>query len=387
MLCISIFCFSLKEGFSHSRYLIILFIYLLIHLVISVSYGYNTNKAILLDAMMYAKSFICAIACGSGYFRLDSNDNATLNKIIRVILFILFADSLITFVMGTREAASRPFFWFTTNCTLAGTTTLMLLFYMFTRNKGEQNNRMLKEYFLYAVLLMTAFITMQGKYLGFVFGFIFLKFFCDSILPSLQSNQSSIRIYYKAISIIVCTLASLCAIYLSLDDLKAYYLTDNENIARLMMVRSLPKVLDGGYFFTGRGFGAFCSPITSIYYPFAFMEEIGLSEVYGLSSYFSNLMADGYLWSFAGCFGLAGIILLLLFLKYMFSPFFKLFKLKVLPVEMGFSCLVCFAWIVIFSFGSGLMFGYGCFVMILWGMLRWKAVLLLRKETGNYLIY
>lgn len=383
LLCLAVLFFSLRKGFLHSRYLIILLVYTLFHLIISINFGYNINKAILLDALMYAKPFVCAIACGSGFFTLKSGENAILNKVIYVILFILFADCLLAFFTGARDSASSPPFLFVTNYNLAGTTTLMLLFYMFTRKENECGKITLKECFLFVVLLMTVPITMQGKYFGFTFCFIFLKIFCKKMIPFLQSNQFSIRFFYKAFSIIVITLGFLGVMSLALDDLKTYYLTDNEKMARAMMVRSLPKVLEGEYLITGRGFGAFCGPITRIYYPKAFMDEIGLSHVYGLSTSYSNFMADGYLWSFAGCFGLIGIILLLLFLRYMFAPFFELWKLRILPARMAFLCLVCFVWIVIFSFGSGLMFGYGCFVMMLWGMLRWRAVQLLGKETAT----
>lgn len=378
-LCIFVLCCALKRGFWRSRKLIVLIIYVLFHLTISVIYGYNGNKAILLDALMYAKPFVCAIACGSGYFVLRSKDNNALNVIILFLLSVFFLDSVAAWMLGARTVASRPPFWFTTNCTLAGTTSLMMLFYMFTSRDVERAIQ--KKYYIYAVLIMTVLITMQGKYFGFVFSFFLLRFFCEKILPSLQSNQSATRISHKIISLLMLVIGICGVVFLALDDLNAYYLTDNQDVARVMMVRSLPKVLDGVYFFTGRGFGAFCSPITSVYYPASFMKEIGLSNVYGLSQSYSNLMSDGYLWSFAGCFGFVGIVLYVAFMIYMFNPFAKLWKNRILPVKLGFACLVCFAWVIIFSFGSGLMFGYGCFVMLLWGMLRWKAVQILKKET------
>lgn len=381
LLCVFVLCCALKRGFWRSRKLGVLIIYVLLHLTISVLYGYNGNKAIILDALMYAKPFVCALACGSGYFVLKSKDNNALNAIIFCLLFVLLADSVAAWVLGARDVSARPPFWFTTNCTLAGTTSLMMLFYMFTSKNME--NAIQKRYYMYAILIMTVLITMQGKYLGFAFSFFMLRFFCEKILPSLQSNQSTTRISHKIISLVMLVLGICCIVYLALDDLNAYYLTDNQDVARVMMVRSLPKVLDGIYFFTGRGFGAFCSPITSVYYPANFMKEIGLSNVYGLSQSYSNLMSDGYLWSFAGCFGFIGICLYTLFMIYMFHPFVKLWKNRILPAKLGFSCLVCFSWVVIFSFGSGLMFGYGCFVMLLWGMLRWKAVQLLEKETAT----
>lgn len=384
MLCLFILFSSIKRGFLRSKTSIIFTTYVFFHILISIIYGYNGLKPILLDALMYAKPFVCAIACGSGYFVLRSKDNAILNKLIYLLLIVFFIDSVAALFVGARDVASRPPFWFTTNCTLAGTTTLMLLFYIFTENGQNKNKLILREAFLYGTLILTAMITMQGKYSGFVFCVFLLKIFCEKILPSIQSTSFRKRSISRFFSVFLFIISFLGALYLSLDDLHAYYLTDNENVARAMMARSLPKVLDGPFFFTGRGFGAFCSPVTSAYYPPSFMDDIGLSNVYGLSRAYSNLMSDGYLWSFAGCFGFFGIFLFFLFLAYMFKPFFKLLRLNALPPKLGFACLVCFTWIAIFAFGSGLMFGYGVFVMLLWGILRWKAVLTLQQEQHNY---
>lgn len=382
ILCLFILFVSLKRGLGRSWYVKLLFVYVLLHVVVSVTYGFNGLKPILLDALMYAKPFVCAIACGSGYFVLKSKDNNALNAMIYCLLFVLFADSVSAWVFGAREVSARPPFLFTTNFNLAGAMTLMSLFFLFTKKENECRKMTLKDCFIYFLLFMPVLITMQGKYFGFVFCFFFFKFFSEKILPSLQSQKLNKRSFYKILSLIMFMVGGIGVFYLAFDDIKAYYLTDNENVARVMMVRSLPKVLEGIYFITGRGFGAFCSPVTRTYYPTAFMDDIGLSRVYGLSQSYSNFMSDGYFWSYAGCFGFIGIILYVAFMIYMFNPFVKLWKNRILPVKLGFACLVCFSWILIFSFGSGLMFGYGCFVTIIWGMLRWKAVQLLEKETA-----
>ena len=383
ILCLFILFFSLKKGFGRPWYVKLLFAYIFLHVIVSVTYGFNGLKPILLDALMYAKPFVCAIACGSGYFVLKTKDNNALNAIIFCLLFVLLADSVAAWVLGARDVSARPPFLFTTNFNLAGAMTLMSLFFLFTKKENEHGKLSLNNCFIYILLFMPVMITMQGKYFGFVFCFFFFKIFSKKILPSHQSQKFNKRSCYKILSLIMFVLGTVGMLYLAFDDLKAYYLTDNENVARVMMVRSLPKVLEGTYFFTGRGFGAFCSPITRTYYPAAFMDEIGLSRVYGLSRSYSNFMSDGYLWSYAGCFGFIGIILYVAFMIYMFLPFIKLLKNRILPIKLGFACLVCFAWIVIFSFGSGLMFGYGCFVTIMWGMLRWKAVQILKQETAT----
>ena len=381
MLCLFLLAFALRQGIWRSRYFVLFIAYILLHITISIVYDYNGIKPILLDALMYAKPFVCALACGSGYFVLNEKDNRVLKTIIYHLLYFLFADSFATWIFGIRDVAAKPLFWFTTNCTLAGTTTLMLLYYFFMQKKDELKIITLKKCFLYTILLLTALITMQGKYFGFVFVFFALMLFCKKMVSSIQLGNSQRRFFYKSLSLVMVVLMVMGVAYLALDDINAYYLTDNQNVARVMMVRSLPKVLDGVFFFTGRGFGAFCSPVTSLYYPAEFMNEIGLSQVYGLSESYSNLMSDGYLWSFAGCFGFIGIVLCIAFVFYMFRPLWTLWKIKKMPIKLFFSSLVCFSWIMIFSLGSGLMFGYGCFVMIIWGMLRWKAVQILKKET------
>ena len=380
MLCLFVLAIALRQGFWKSRCLIVLLAYVFSHIAISFVYGYNGVKPILLDALLYAKSFVCAFACGSGYFVLKKKDVNVLNVVIYCLLCFFFIDSIAAWLAGARDVAARPPFWFTTNCTLAGTTTLMLLFCFFMQNKDEQKTTTPKNCFLYAVLIMTVLITMQGKYFGFVFSFFGLMFFCKKMVPSMQFGNSRTRFFYKFSSLVLFVLGVMGMTLLALDDINAYYLTDSQDVARVMMVRSLPKVLDGAFFFTGRGFGAFCSPVTSTYYPARFMNEIGLSHVYGLSESYSKLMADGYVWSFAGCFGLIGILLYSAFMIYMFKPFVELWKNKILPVKLGLACLVCFSWTMIFSFGSGLMFGYGCFVMLLWGLVRYKALCLLRTQ-------
>lgn len=382
VLCVFVLVCALQQGFWKSPYLIILTTYVFIHITISISYGYNGVKPILLDALMYTKPFACALACGSGYFVLKKKDVNVLNAVVYCLLCFLFAVSVWSWFAGARDAAARPLFLYTANISLAATITLMFLFYFFLQQNCELKGMTLKKIFLYITLFTTIIITMQGKYFGFVFSFFVLTFFCGKMLTKLQSGNLKIRSLYKFISVIGVIFGVLGTLYVALDDIKTYYITDNENMARAMMLRSLSQVLDGIYSFTGRGFGAFCSPITKIYYPVAFMDEIGLSNVYGLSQSFPNFMADGYLWSYAGCFGFIGICLYILFMMYMFNPFIKLWKIKILPAKLGFACLVCFSWTIIFSFGSGLMFGYGCFVMLLWGMLRWRAVQILQKEPA-----
>lgn len=387
VLCVFVLLCALQQGFWKSPYLIILTTYVFIHIAISIMYGYNGIKPILLDSMMYVKPYVCAFACGSGYFVLKKKDINGLNVVIYCLLCFFFIDSIAAWFVGARISSDRPPFWFTTNVSLAATTTLMLLFCFLMQMKDGQKITTLKNSFLYIVLLMPPLITNQGKYFGFVFSFFVLMFFSEKMLVSMQSGNLKIRSFYKMVSVIGVVLGILGVLHITRDDIKAYYITDNENIARAMMLRSLPQVLDGIYFFTGRGFGAFCSPVTRIYYPTTFMDEIGLSHIYGLSISYSNFMADGYLWSYAGCFGVMGIFLYIAFMIYMFDPFVKLLKNKILPPKLGFACLVCFSWIIIFSFGSGLTFGYGTFLMIIWGMLRWKAVLILEKENKkeNYL--
>lgn len=383
VLCIFVLLCALQQGFWKSPYLIILTTYVFIHIAISIMYGYNGIKPILLDALMYTKPFACALACGSGYFVLNEKDNRVLIAIVYCLLYFFFLDSIATWISGARDVAAKPMFWFTTNCTLAGTTTLMLLYYLSMQKKDELKIITSRNCFLYVILLLTALITMQGKYFGFVFIFFILVFVFKKIVPSMQSGSFRTRSFYKLSFLIMSVLGFMGVGLLALDDLNAYYLTDNQEVARVMMVRSLPRVLDGVFFFTGRGFGAFCSPITRIYYPVTFMDEMGLSNVYGLSHSFPNFMADGYLWSYAGCFGFIGICLFTLFMIYMFNPFIKLWKNKILPAKLGFACLVCFSWTIIFSFGSGLMFGYGSFIMLLWGGARYEAVCLLRTQHEN----
>ncbi len=383
VLCIFVLLCALQQGFWKSPYLIILTTYVFIHIAISIMYGYNGIKPILLDALMYAKPYVCAFACGSGYFVLKKKDINVLNAVVYCLLCFLFAVSVWSWFAGARDAAARPLFLYTANFSLAATITLMLLFYFFLQQNCVLKGITLKKCFLYIALFTTIVITMQGKYFGFVFIFFVLNFFCGKMLTKLQSGNLKIRSLYKVISVIGVILGVLGTLYVALDDIKTYYITDNENMARAMMLRSLPQVLDGIYFFTGRGFGAFCSPISKIYYPVAFMDEMGLSNVYGLSHSFPNFMADGYLWSYAGCFGFIGICLFTLFMIYMFNPFIKLWKNKILPAKLGFACLVCFSWTIIFSFGSGLMFGYGSFIMLLWGGARYEAVCLLRTQHEN----
>lgn len=377
VMCVLLLVWGIKRHVLKNKVFQIIVLYVFAHLLFSLIFPENTLRAMLLELLMYAKPFACAVVLGAGYVTFPKKDYAFIRKILLFLLVFLFFDELLSLLGGNADAAMPSFFVYRKNLFLAASITIVTLFFVLVSN--EWKNAFNRKVFFYSVpLLLTIPLTLQGKYNGFVLTYLIILFFSFGFFPKMQNGSLTNRRIYKCFFVFAFFLALVGALYVSFDDLNKYYFSNNDKEARNVLLYSLPSVLKGPFLITGRGFASFCSPITQNYYPPHFLDEIGISSIWGLSRDFPNFMADAYSWSFLGTFGLVGFVLFFLFLVYLMLPFVKLYKIKKLPARLFFVSVMCFLWICIFAFGSSLMYGYGPFVLIIWGIARYEALCLLK---------
>ena len=379
VMCVLLLVWGVKRHVLKNKVFQIVVLYSIAHLLFSLFFPENTPKAMLLELLMYAKPFACAVVLGAGYVTFLKKDYVFIRKILFLLLVILFFDELLSLVVDNADAAKPSFFIYRKNLFLAASITIVTLFFILVSN--EWKIAFNKKVFFYSIpLLLTIPLTLQGKYNGFVLTYLTMLLFSFWFFPKMQNGSLANRRIYKCFFIIAFFLALMGALYVSFDDLNKYYFSNNDKEARNVLLYALPSVLKGPFLITGRGFASFCSPITQIYYPPHFLDKIGISSIWGLSRDFPNFMADAYSWSFLGTFGLVGSFLFFLFLVYIMNPFVKLYKVNKLPARLFFVSVMCFLWICIFSFGSSLMYGYGPFVLIIWGIARYEALCLLKDQ-------
>lgn len=371
ILVLFILAYAIQKKALKNKIVIIVVLYFALETFYSLVLPYNHIKAIMLDMMLFIKPYIILIIISEGFFYFKEQEKKILLPILFITQLFLLSNALITVLSGNSGAHSPSFFIYARNFYLAAPLCFnaIMIFYL-------QNGRFNK----YTIVsLLSIFISMplelQGKYFGFSLFFIFLFFYIYYFLKYKKSTIRTNRIIYRIITFVFFLSIPLLLLIVALDDLKEFYFTDNDNVARMMMMKALPKMLDGFYAIAGRGFASYCTPITMIYYPKEILDNVGISHVYGLGRIDSNLMMDGYFWSLFGETGFIGLIMYTLLLLYITKPFYLMYKKNMLDNKLFFLFFVCLGWIFIFSFGSGLMFGYGIYITIVLGMIRREAYL------------
>lgn len=371
LLIIFIFAYAIKRKSLKNKFVIITILYFVLQTIYSLAMPYNHTKAIILDMMSFIKPYIILIIISEGFFYFEKQEKKILLRILFIIQLFLFSNALITVLSGNGGAHSPSFLIYARNLYLAGPLCFNAIMIIYL-----QNSR-LNKYTIISLLslLISMPLELQGKYFGYSLLIIFLFFYIYYFLRYKKSAIRTNRIIYRLITFVIFLSIPLLLFIVALDDLNAFYFTNNDNVARMMMMKALPKVLDGFYAIAGRGFASYCSPITMIYYPKELLDNIGFSHVYGLNRIDSKLMMDGYYWSFLGVTGFIGLIMYILLLLYVTKPFYLMYKKNIIDNKLFLVFFACLGWIFIFSFGSGLMFGYGVYFTIVLGMIRRDAYL------------
>src|SRR5574344_559369 len=375
---------GVRNGLLWNKPFIIAVFYFISELVYSCFLPYNTFNALAQDMMMFSKAYLCAIACGEGFFSFDKNGLRNISKYVSLLIPFFFLIAIVTLLMGRCGAHAKPFLLYHSNYELAHSVSLTVFLLLYCRmNRVSERIELKKNVFLYLLLLLIYPLSMQGKFYGVLSLFFIFLFYARYMYMTIFSKKKINRVLMKLMTVAIILSSIALVLFMAYDDFQLYYTQGNDNVARRMMIVSLPQVLDGSYLFAGRGFASYCSPIVTKYYS-VFMDQIGLSSVFGLSRDYSAFMADGYYWSLLGELGIIGMMMYLLFLLYLIKPFYVLFRMKKLPGPLFFVFFLNFVWVIVFSFGSGGMFGLGLYVMIVLGLARNEANQLLKMNRCDF---
>jgi predicted membrane protein len=313
---------------------------------------------------MFAKSYIIGIVAGTGFFFIDKNERTQMLKSLQLFKVLLLVIAIITVISGGIGSHATNLI-FDTNYSLAFTILITILFSAFLKEK--QTLSMLD----YISLLLLAVLTTQGKYIGVSFLVVMIYIFFNIIYPKTHKSR-------KFFILLAAAIVLSLGYDLVFDDLQQYYLSDNDNMARRMMLLKLPHALDGYYGILGRGFASYCVPSLSIHYS-SFMDESGLSYVFGLSENNLRFINDGYYWSFIGEMGCVGVFLYIIYFIFILKPFYILYKQNTTNYNILALSAMMMSVILVFSFGSGFFFGSGPYIMLILGMLRCDAVQLIKN--------
>lgn len=379
LLALFILGVGIYNGALKSKTFVIVSVYFSVQLIYSLFLSYNLPIAIFQDFFMIARPYILVIIIGNGYFKLNLKDQAKILKYLYVLMFFLFINVVLTLIMGRSGTHAQSFAIYERNFSLAAVVYVVGLLILVLKKDYYFKKWDFPKILIFISLLCLIPLVRQGKYYGVIACFFASYFYASYIFPRYFDKEAMVRSFTKILSVFFAIFMIVGVFFLAQDKIELYYITDNENVARAMMVKALPQALEGNYFWLGRGFASYCTPITGKYYP-PLLYELGLSSVFGLAPGAAYFIADAYFASWIAQTGFVGIVMYIFLMIYIIKPFYLLIKHKKMPGRILHLFIALFSWILIFSFGSGGMFGIGSFIMIILGFLRWRAVCLLNNH-------
>jgi hypothetical protein len=174
---------------------------------------------------------------------------------------------------------------------------------------------------IFLLLLSLGIFCGRAKFYGFFALSFFTMFFF--------ANISRFKLNFKNVSLLVAAFAMM--ILVAWNKISYYFFqgimdassVDTDMIARFVLYRTFPEVLHD-YFPFGSGLASFATSSSGEYYSDLYV-KYGIDNVWGISKQYHNFISDTYYPSLAQ-FGVAGIILYLLFWVYILRKTFLYYQ-------------------------------------------------------------
>lgn len=288
---ISVFCFLalalFRTNVFNNREFKILCIYILFSLMYSFAFSVNRNiYAICLDAFQQFKPFLMFYAVYMLWHKpLTSCQKKFLAKLALYLAFISF---MIILISGD----IRAFYEHPANYS-SSILCFAIIHYFFTKGKNPK---------ITFLIMLFGIIGGRSKMFGEIVlvGYILLL-----LKKKIKFNLKYILVSCFLLVGILFVAREKISLYLYGDDVSAA-----DQMARTLFYTNMPYLLLH-YFPFGSGLASYATWFSGVYYS-PLYEELGMSNVYGLSWDFYNFVADTYFPSLAE-FGVFGILLFLIF--------------------------------------------------------------------------
>jgi hypothetical protein len=278
----------------------------------SVAIGSNSRSAIFNDLIIQLKPYIAFFCVYQLRPLLNSNRKKLLKDIIVLLWFVFLLPLGIAGATSgehiMRVVVGHPAYY-------GIAVTIFGLTYLYCSDFSKRDK------LIFLLLLSIGIFSGRSKFYGFFVLSVFFALFSGQLLKFKWS--------LKNILIILITLGLM--FYVAWEKIYLYFfqaMTDNPDVegdmlARFVFYRTTPEILFD-YFPFGSGLASFATHSSGVYYSDIYT-EYGLNIVYGLTRNNPEFVSDTFYPSLAQ-FGVAGIILYILFWMYILRKTFLYFK-------------------------------------------------------------
>ena len=334
--------------------------------------SYNTTPYVLMDLVLEIKPFLPLLVI-IAIRPVFSAEEKSVIKAICVInsILVLPLYFLSTYMMEQLVG----------NIAYCGAAAFISsLFYLFCSIKPDGSVDQ-KDKIIAMVLLASGLPCMKAKFLGEA---VLMVFFVWFYKPMMFHG-------FKPQYILVALLLVMAVIAVSWNKISYYYLTGNSDTFDPKVAQSFARpvlyatagLIIADYTLLGSGLASFASWASAINYSDLYY-EYGIDKVYGLSEAMPDYICDAYFPSLAQ-FGLVGIILFIVFWRWIYMKQFKLLRENLtLQKFLSVTGVMCICFVFIES-SSNTMFSQsgGMIVVSILGYALSRQYLLLQAEQKN----
>lgn len=305
-----IFLYSLfhsPEWRINKVFLFTLFVFLF-YISYSIWIGSNTKKAICMDAIIQMKPYLAFFCFYQLKPRFSDNQRILLKQFMQLLWFLLLPIGIVGLVdLNILMAIMKHPTYF------ASAITAISLVYLYCSDFTQ------KDKITFIVMLTLGLVSQRSKFYGFYALSIFVILYFD--------NPKRLKINFKNVSMLLCTL--LIIVLVAWEKLMLYFgqgIAGDEEadfIARFVLYATSLKIFVD-YLPFGSGLASFATHSSGYYYS-PLYEKYDINEVWGISKNDWSFIADTYYPSLAQ-FGIAGVILFILFWLYLLRKAFNIFQ-------------------------------------------------------------
>lgn len=297
-LIIAVFCglLFLKIVKQHhiSKKLAILLVTWVFFLIYSLLCNVTSNPAIFQGCLQQIKPFLLLFSLLEIKQHLAKKDKKIVYKLTKLLGFVL---PVIAFV-SRLDADHSAFFVHMANYGNLMMVTSLMFFYCSSKKKNDK--------ILFVIFLFLGIFCLRSKYYGEVVAILFFIF--------LLKKEIKINLkYFICSGILIFTM-----LVFSWGKVYTYYQGFNGEILARSALYQTAFELAKDYFPLGSGFGSFADDASKVYYSPIYI-KYGLSDIWGLSPFYSNYITDTYFPVVIGQFGVIGLIMLCMFYFFLFK--------------------------------------------------------------------
>lgn len=290
----------------------------------SIKIGSNTTKAILMDLIIQLKPYLAFFCTYQLMPQFNDNQKKLLQDVCLVIWFLFLP-------LGILGFGGERIFYHTVghpSC-YAATITALSLTYLYC------SKYTMKEKLVFLIMLAIGISSGRSKFYGFFALAIFVVFYLGKI-ENLKFNFRNSVAFLILIAAILFVAREKIDLYF-MQGLASEDAEEKDLLARFFLYSTSLLILMDFIPF-GSGLASFGTHASAVYYSNIY-SKYGIDSVWGLSKSYNKFIADTYYPSLAQ-FGIAGVILFVLFWIYLISKSIKYCKITRDSKLLTITCLI-----------------------------------------------